>query len=411
MIKKKESKQRLQLSKFKLNSLLEITRAINENLTTKELLERYQKLLREDLNIGKILIYKYGEHWENILSSGCDKKVYENIRVESDLLEHKEITLIPSSEENKLSSFDIIIPVFNKNEALAYVLIGDIDEEAEGMSPVLKHLHFIQTLSNIIMVAIENIRLFNESLRQEAIKKELELASKMQNLLIPDNINLPQNNNMFATGFYHPHYDIGGDYYDCLYLSNNDIGFCIADVSGKGISAALLMANFQANMRALFTHDIPLESLVTKLNERVIRSVQGEKFITLFVARYNFETHKLEYINAAHNPPVIYYSDSKETFMPETSCVGIGMLDEIPVIRKECIEIVEHTKILCYTDGLSELPDENGEEIGTSTIEKYISNKNRIDKNIGQIISSQKIPDGNDRMFDDISILGIEFFV
>lgn len=173
----------------------------------------------------------------------------------------------------------------------------------------------------------------------------------------------------------------------------------------------MLMANFQANTRALFTHDIPLESLVTKLNERVIRSVQGEKFITLFIARYNFETHKLEYINAAHNPPVIYYSDSKEIFMPETSCVGIGMLDEIPVIKKGFIDIQEHTKIICYTDGLSELPDENGKEIGTSVIKKYISNKSRIDENIEQIISSQKIPDGNDRMFDDISILGIEFFV
>lgn len=408
---RKESKQRLQLSKFKLNSLLEITRAINENLTTKELLERYQKLLREDLNIGKILIYKFGEQWENILCSGCDKNVYENISVENDLLEHKEITFVPSSEKNKLSSFDYIIPVFNNNEALAYVLIGDIDEETEGMSPVLKHLHFIQTLSNIIMVAIENIRLFNESLRQEALKKELELASKMQNLLIPDNELLPQNKNVFTTGFYHPHYDIGGDYYDCMFLSKNDVGFCIADVSGKGISAALLMANFQANMRGLFTHDIQLESLVTKLNERVIRSAQGEKFITLFLARYNFKTHKLEYINAAHNPPVIYYSDSKEIVMPETGCVGMGMLDEIPVIKKGLIEIVEHTKIICYTDGLSELPDENGEEIGTRIIEKYISNKHRIDKNIEEIISSQKIPDGNDRMFDDISILGVEFFV
>ncbi len=408
---RKESKQSRQLSKFKLNSLLEITRAINENLTTEELLERYQKLLREELNIGKILIYKFNDHWETILSSGCNKNTYENISVEKDLLEHKEITFIPSAEKKKLSSFDIIIPVFNNNEPLAYVLIGDIDEEAEGMSPVLKHLHFIQTLSNIIMVAIENIRLFKESLRQEALKKELELASKMQNLLIPDNINLPHNDNMFATGFYHPHYDIGGDYYDCLYLSKNDVGFCIADVSGKGISAALLMANFQANMRGLFTHEIPLESLVTELNERVIRSVQGEKFLTLFVARYNFESHKLEYINAAHNPPVIYSTDSKEIFMPETSCVGIGMLDEIPVIKKGVLKIQEHTKIICYTDGLSELPDENGEEIGTIVIEKYISNKRQVDENIEQIISSQKIPDGNDRMFDDISILGVEFFL
>lgn len=408
---KKTSKKRLQLSKFKLTSLLDITRAINENLTTEQLLERYQKLLREDLNIGKILIYKYGEKWETILNSGCIKTSYKKINIEKDLLVHDEITFVSSSEPDRLRDFDIIIPVFNKNEPLAYVLIGDIDEEAEGMSPVLKHLHFIQTLSNIIMVAIENIRLFNESLRQEALKKELELASKMQNLLIPDNIDLPRNRNLFATGFYHPHYDIGGDYYDCLYLSNNDIGFCIADVSGKGISAALLMANFQANLRALFTYEIELESLINHLNERVIKSAQGEKFITLFLARYNFKSRKLEYINAAHNPPVLFYTNSKKIDTLQSGTVGIGMLDEIPAIKKGLIEINEHTKILCYTDGLSELPDENGKEIGTTIIEKYISNTDRIDKNIGQIIKSQKIPDENERLFDDISIIGVEFYI
>lgn len=407
---KKTSKKRLELSKFKLNSLLNITRAINENLSIEELLKRYEKLLCTDLNIGKILIYKFGEKWETILNSGCTEDSYKNINIEEDLLKYDEITFVPSSEENRLSSFDIIIPVFNKNDPLAYVLIGDIDEEAEGMSPVLKHLHFIQTLSNIIMVAIENIRLFNESLRQEAIKKELELASKMQNLLIPDNINLPGNKHFFATGFYHPHYDIGGDYYDCLYLSNNVVGFCIADVSGKGISAALLMANFQANLRALFTHEIQLESLIKKLNERVIKSAQGEKFITLFLARYNFKSLKLEYINAAHNPPVLFSADSKKTEKLESSTVGIGMLDEIPAIRKGEFKIEEHTKIMCYTDGLSELPDEKGNEIGTTIIEKYISNSKRIDKNIEQIIKSQKIPDDNDRLFDDISIIGVEFF-
>ena len=75
---------------------------------------------------------------------------------------------------------DIIIPVYNNNVHLAFVFIGDIEEEGEGMSPVLKHLNFIQTISSIIIVAIENIRLFKESLRQEAMKKELELAARMQ---------------------------------------------------------------------------------------------------------------------------------------------------------------------------------------------------------------------------------------
>ncbi len=102
-----------------------------------------------------------------------------------------------------------------------YVFIGDIEEEGEGMSPVLKHLNFIQTFSSIIIVAIENIRLFKESLRQEALKKELELAARMQKMLIPDNSQMPKNPKIIVHGFYFPHYEVGGDYYDCLKIVRN----------------------------------------------------------------------------------------------------------------------------------------------------------------------------------------------
>lgn len=406
----KGSKKRLQVSKFKLNSLLAITQAINENLSVEELLKRYEEILRGDLVIGKILIYKFGVEWTCILNSGCPPEVANEINVERDLLPYEEITFVPSEKETKLQLFDIIIPVYNNNAPLAFVLIGDIEEEGEGVSPTIKHLNFIQTLSNIILVAIENIRLFKESLRQEAIKKELELASKMQNMLIPDNQTLPQNEQVLVTGFYHPHYDVGGDYYDCIPLNPEEMGFCIADVSGKGISAALLMSNFQANLRALFTAEISLDLLVRKLNERVISSAAGEKFITLFIAKYNSTTKVLEYVNAAHNPPILYETESGTTHLFNTSCVGIGMIDQIPGINAGLFTLKERSKIICYTDGLSELPDEKGEEIGTKTIATFLKNHASIKENINQLIKKQNIGSGNDRLFDDVSIIGVEFF-
>ncbi len=406
----KGSKKRLQVSKFKLNSLLAITKAINENLSVEDLLKKYEEILRRDLVIGKILIYKFGVEWECILNSGCPHQVENKINVEEDLLNYEEITFVPSNEESKLQLFDIIIPVHNNNAPLAFVLIGDIEEEGEGVSPTIKHLNFIQTLSNIILVAIENIRLFKESLRQEAIKKELELASKMQNMLIPDNQTLPQNETVLVTGFYHPHYDVGGDYYDCIPLNSEELGFCIADVSGKGISAALLMSNFQANLRALFTPEISLESLVEKLNDRVISSAAGEKFITLFIAKYNSRTKVLDYINAAHNPPILYETESGKTHLFDTSCIGVGMIDIIPAINAGSFTIKERSKIICYTDGLSELPDESGKEIGTDTIAAFLVNQDTIRENISDLIKKQNIKTGNDRLFDDVSIIGVEFF-
>jgi len=406
----KASINRLKLSTFKLNTLLTITKAINENLSKEELLQRYEKILRDDLNIGKILIFKYDKGWELILSSGCSKEIIKRIDVEKDLLGHEEISFITASPNPTLRVFDNIIPVVNNNVPIAFVLIGDIDEEKEGVSPTIKHLHFIQTLSNIIMVAIENIRLYNESLKQEAMKKELELASKMQSMLIPDRSILPHNDKILVSTFYHPHLEVGGDYYDLIQLNNDEIGFCIADVSGKGISAALLMSNFQANLRALFTTGKPLPELIKTLNERVMASAKGEKFITLFIGKYSYKSRVLEYVNAGHNPPIFYDIAKKELLFLKDGCVGMGMLDEIPTLKSGAISITNKSKLFCYTDGLVELVDEEGVSFGTKEIEKHIANNKDIDENIGTIVKQQKVLEDNAAIFDDISIIGIEFY-
>jgi phosphoserine phosphatase RsbU/P len=395
---------RLKISKFKLDSLLDITLSINANLPTEELLSKYEYILRHNLGIGKILIFKRSDTWECLLNGGFPKH-FETIDVESLLLNINEIEF-----ESPLGfeGVDIIVPVFNNNVHIAFVFIGDIEEEGEGMSPVLKHLNFIQTLSSIIIVAIENIRLFNESLRQEALRKELELAAKMQKMLIPDNSQMPKNPKFIVNGFYYPHYEVGGDYYDCIKLSDDKTGFCIADVSGKGISAAILMSNFQASLRALFTHDINLEVLVTKLNSIVVVNAAGEKFITLFVGRYDHVNGTLEYINAAHNPPVLYNTATGDVTHLNASCVGIGMLDEIPEVEKSEILITDYSKIVCYTDGLSELKGSDGKDIGTRTIIRHISNKGPVEKNIRMMIKELGLPHDNPSTFDDVSIIAAD---
>jgi sigma-B regulation protein RsbU (phosphoserine phosphatase) len=405
MEEKKGPAERLKISKFKLDSLLDITLSINANLPTEDLLAKYEFILRNNLGIGKILIFKHSGTWECLLNGGFPKH-YETIDVESRLLGICEIFF--GAPDLGFEGVDIIVPVYNNNVILAFVFIGDIEEEGEGMSPVLKHLNFIQTISSIIIVAIENIRLFNESLRQEALKKELELAAKMQKMLIPDNSHMPKNPKIIVTGFYYPHYEVGGDYYDCIRLSETKTGFCIADVSGKGISAAMLMSNFQASLRALFTYDIELEVLVKKLNSIVVVNAAGEKFITLFVARYDHKSRVLEYINAAHNPPVLYNTATGETLHLTTSCVGIGMLDEIPSVKKSEILVKDFSKIVCYTDGLSELKYPNGKEIGTKEIIRHIANIEPVENNIRKMIKDLGLPHNNPSTFDDVSIIAAD---
>jgi phosphoserine phosphatase RsbU/P len=401
--------ERLGIMKFKLDSLLEITDAINSNEPIADLLARYDNILRTKLGIGKLLIFKLSDKWECILNKGFP------VRLESSI-QKKTVRDYLMKTGNwdfnvplpGLKGVDIIIPVINNDVRIGFVFIGDIEEEGEGMSPVVKHLNFMQTISRIIIVAIENRRLFKESLRQEALKKELELASRMQKMLIPHNNQLPDSQDITLKGFYFPHYEVGGDYYDCIKLSENKTGFCIADVSGKGMPAAMLMSNFQASLRALFTADADLDLLVRKLNSIVVINAEGEKFITLFLARYEHETGILEYINAAHSSPVLYNTKTGEILQIGSSCVGIGMLDEIPKIDRSEIRIKDYSKLVCYTDGLSELKDLNGNDVGTKTIIKHIFNKKPVEKNIEAMIKELGLPEDNPSRFDDVSILAAD---
>lgn len=404
----KSNDSRLKRTTFKLNALLDITIAINENVSTEELIRRFEKLLVDDLMIGKVMMIKLGEKWNCLLNSGFSIDLFEKLNME-DLLTYKEIKYITNKAHNFPEPVDIVIPVTDKDQAISYILIGDIEEEGHLVSPIIKHVRYIQTLSNIITVAIENKRLFKESLQQEALKREMELASRMQTMLIPANERLPSNDNIHMSAFYHPHFEVGGDYYDVLELNDNEIGFCIADVSGKGISAAILMSNFQANLQALFTGDISLEKLVTKLNKRVMDSANGEKFITLFIARYNYTTRELKYINAGHNPPLMYHIESKELVLMKNGTVGMGMLDELPFINEQSVMLNEPSKLFCYTDGLVEVLDESGVEFGTKKLEVEFTNDDKIENNIKTIVAKQKIMEGSASIFDDISIIGADF--
>ena len=403
---KKASIDRLRMSKFKLDALLDITLSINANLPTEELLSKYESILRNNLGIGKILIFKRAVKWECLLNAGFPKELADSIDVDSQLLKFTETAF--RNEGLGIEGVDIIIPVYNNYVPLAYVLIGDIEEEGEGMSPVLKQFTFIQTISSIILVAIENIRLFRVSLHQAAMKKELEVAARMQKNLIPDNRTMPRNDFLVVNGFYFPHYEVGGDYYDCIKLSDTKTGFCIADVSGKGISAAILMSNFQASFRAIFTHDIELPALIQKLNNLIIANAAGEKFITFFVARYDFETGILEYVNAGHNPPVLFNTITGEVSHLDSMCVGIGMIDEIPPVKEVVLNIAGYTKIVCYTDGLSDLKGDDGKEILTKEIVRHVTNINPVETNINEMLKKLGIPDNNPGLFDDVSIIAAD---
>lgn len=365
-----ELEQQLKVKDFKLNSLLEITNSINTNQSVDQLTRIYEFILKEQLGLDKFVLFNHQESWNCLLKVGYKGKIKE-LDVKRDLLRFTDITVIESSHIDLLNEFQLIVPVYHKNKALAYLLLSNVGEDLLNPSRSTENLSFIQTLTNIIIVAIENKRMAKEGLKQERLKKELEVASEMQKLLFPSD--LPSNKFLDLAATYKSRHKVGGDYYDFIRLNEEEFIICIADVSGKGISAAMLMANFQATLRTLFRYQrFELEFLVEELNKKVITSAKGEKFITFFIASYNTVTREMKYINAGHNHPIL--TNGRKSRPLNKGCVGLGMLDEIPFMESETLIIRPNTTLVLYTDGVVELEDPNGEAFETERLTKIIHN-------------------------------------
>jgi len=401
----KRAQNKIKIKDLKLDALLEVTLAINSNVTKEELFGMYEKVLRE-LDIEKIALYIYESEWNLATWYGLEGEKL-NINVEQDLLIYEEIEEVNSKSEAIFDGFDLIIPVFHKTKPLAYLLIGDIINEAIQISPIIKHLPFIQTFTNIISVAIENKNLAKEAIRQERVKKELELASQMQGMLLPTT--LPQDEHLDIAAFYKSHQQVGGDYYDVIWVNKAEIAMCIADVSGKGVSAAILMSNFQANLQAGVTHSVSLPELVQYLNDKVIRNAKGEKFITMFIATYNIESRQLTYVNCGHNPPVL--KNGTEILQLKDGCPGLGMLDYLPSPKIGVIDLKQNASLVMYTDGLVEVENNKKEEYGTTRVmESIIKKKKASMAELNTFLMKDLEQFKEEEPFvDDIAILSCKF--
>lgn len=397
----------VKLRDFRLNSLLDITSAINANKDVEELTKLFEFIVKEQLGYDKFVLFNKQEEWNCLLRVGYRGKVHF-LDVEKELGRFKEITVIESSHTELLNDFDVIIPVFHHDRALAYLLVKGVEYDGH-YSKALNYMSFIQTLANIIVVAIENKRMAKIDIHQERLKKELEVASAMQQLLFPSD--LPTNRRMDISAMYKPRHEVGGDYYDFIPLGEDQFIMCIADVSGKGVSAAMLMANFQATLRTLFQYQLfDIKTLVEELNKKVANSAKGEKFITFFIAHYDTNTRKLTYVNAGHNHPFLTNGKTVEDLSQGT--IGLGMLDELPFINVGETTVGSNTTLVLYTDGVVELENEDEEFFGTERLVKLVKNYYPLSMGDMNNLIFSKLDEwkGPLDLVDDTAIFSCRFF-
>jgi phosphoserine phosphatase RsbU/P len=397
-------RKQFEIKELELNALLEITQAINSNLPEESLYKIYNFTLRSNLNIKKLVLFVLDEEWHCKVQFGTTCN-YQETKLLPEFKTIQSISNMRMYKDCEFSEFDIIIPVTHKSTTLALVFIGGLDkhdmsyENEDGIK-------FVQALSNIIIVAIENKKLARKQLEQEALRKELEIASDVQQFLFPEK--LPNTPFLKVEASYLPHDTIGGDYYDYIPINKNQFLICVADVSGKGIPAALMMSNFQASLRTLVRLTPNLVDIIEALNYQVLENTKGEKFITFFAAIYDIQLKTMVFVNSGHNPPILWDKKHGMRLLEDGSTV-LGAMHPLPFLNEGFITDLDEFFLFCYTDGLTETINEEGKEYGVERVLDYFESDHTYRKPLKtihqDIIVSLDDFKGKNGYHDDITIL------
>lgn len=361
----------LNLKQLQINRLLSITQAINNNVSAEGLYDMYKSFLGWELGIKKmaLFVHEEEEHWRCAGTIGISEKLLP-LDIGKLLPAYSRLGNLQGSEHPFIKEFDVVVPVHHKEQPIAYVFIGGFAPDEDRYAKV----QFITAITNVIAVAIENKRLFKRQLEQERLKREVELAAEIQQLLIPKA--LPQNTHYDLAGVYRPQIGVGGDYFDYMEFDDGKLVFCIGDISGKGIAAAMLMANFQANFHTLIAKREALDDFIIDLNTTVNRITEGDRFITFFIAEYHPDTRILHYVNAGHNPPVLVSDDQFQLL--SKGCTILGSFKQLPKVEIGHTKVDGDASIFTYTDGLTDLRNADGKFLDEKFLHQYVRQYYRL---------------------------------
>lgn len=394
----------LNLKQLQIRSLLTITQAINDNVAQEGLFNMYKSFLSWEMGIEKMALFVFDEaQWTCATFINFDRSRTANIIPK--ILTFNRLHTIKSDDDKELQDFNIIIPVFHKDLPIAFSVIGGIKDKED----LYNKIQFITTITNIIAVAIENKRLFKKQIEQEGYRRELELAKDVQNMLIPDQ--LPESDKYGVSIIYRPHNGVGGDYLDFIKFDENKFALCIADISGKGVAAALLMANFQAMVQSLIFQYRDLETFLIALNQAVFRITKGEKFITFFVAEVDTKNKSVTYVNAGHYPPLLIAENGDTRRLTSGSTV-LGVFEKLPVVKEESLKIGAQSLILAFTDGLADLQDADGAYFEETTLHSFaLEHHSKDPKEFNQhLLDKIDVFRGDLPYNDDIAVLTCKIF-
>ncbi len=255
----------------------------------------------------------------------------------------------------------LLVPIAVEGRPLGVLVVADKETRGGGVDDfTAADVRVASLFANQAAIALENARLHREAVEKEKMEREMELAASIQKTILPET--LPDVPGLLLAGRNRPTKQVGGDYFDVYPLPGGLTAFCVADVSGKGVPAALLVSTVHACLHLLvptLSGDLP--ALVARVNKHLVGFSSTRKFATLFVAVFDPSSGLLRYVNAGHNPG-LWLSASGAALLPSGG-VPVGMLADA-AHREAVVTLGPGDTLLLYSDGITEALNRDDEEFG-----------------------------------------------
>jgi sigma-B regulation protein RsbU (phosphoserine phosphatase) len=395
---------------YELNTLFDLSKDFNIMVDRDEIVRIFKFAM-----LGQMLIRKFFFVLENegvremVANSGIQGTLSrENINklfnLEKDLYEVDEQLSeeIPFLKKNEIKA---VIGLHFQSEKIALVGVGARANQEDYST---SDYNFLRSLGNLAVLSIQKTFLLEERIEKERLEEELTIAKSIQKGLLPDPI--PQCEKLDIVAENLSSYQVGGDYFDILETPDKHLLFAIGDVTGKGIPAALLMANLQAMLHVLLPVDITLSEASGQVNDIIYRNTPSDKFITFFWGIFNPENYEFRFINAGHNPPILFRPGNKDPEELEEGGLILGAMPTMTPYEEQRITLASDDLLIFYTDGVTEaLNEDETEEFGEERLIKCVrEHRTETAKEIKQAVIDEVVEFSNGVQHDDITLIVVK---
>ncbi len=407
-----------------INSLYALGRRLNSELNFQKLLQLTTELTTEILESSCTWLALFNEK-ENRF------KIASRINLDDHFIEDNPLTEMNGlSQAIILKKEPILLNDVSHNKNYRHILKWKKDARSligaplftnrghlMGLIYAAKHrtyqfdtddISLLQGIADQASMALENAKLLEESIERERLEQELKVARDVQIKLLPQK--LPEIPNFEIDAFSLPAYEVGGDYYDFFHFADGKPGLIIGDVSGKGTSAALYMAEFKGIIQTLARHFDSPAPLMSETNRVIFPNMERRSFVSAIVAKIDPETRILSYVRAGHTPLIFCNGNGDDPQFLLSPGIGIGLdsgstFDRI--IREEYISMKQGSTAILYTDGVTEARNSIGEEYSEERLLALIRSCNSMSAEFLKDRVFEELTDfcGRTPLHDDLTLV------